>query len=53
VTWLVRMLCPHRVLIDDGHAFVCQSCGTTLLPGRAAAGDHALLRRARVRRTTD
>jgi hypothetical protein len=44
---VVRLVCPHRVVVDDGRGFVCNACGTRLSDHRVPLGRRALLQRAR------
>ena len=44
---VVRLVCQHRVVVDDGRGFVCDACGTRLSDHQAHVGRRALLQRAR------
>jgi hypothetical protein len=44
---LLRLICPHRVVVHDRRGFVCGICGASLSRGEMRRGRHALLRRAR------
>jgi hypothetical protein len=35
MTWLARLVCPHRVVTHDRGSVVSSSCGATLRPARS------------------
>jgi hypothetical protein len=35
MTWLARLVCPHRVVTHDRGSVVCSICGATLRPARS------------------
>lgn len=46
MSWLLRIVCPHRVLIYERRGLVCQTCGTTFRHGDLKPGRHAALQRS-------